>query len=88
MAATTYTSLVSDVLTYAERSDEPFVSQVPRFIALAENRLASETKLLGSLNVVSGTLNGATLEKPARWRKTKSFAVRLGAAWVYLAPIR
>jgi hypothetical protein len=74
--ATTYSSLIADIIAYAERSDEAFVSQIPRFIALAELRIASENKPFGFLRTVTGTLDGNTLEKPIRWRKTKSILLR------------
>jgi hypothetical protein len=75
--ALTYDSLVSDIATYVERNDEPFVAQVPRFIMLAENRLASEVRGLGYKRVVSFTLNQGTavVPKPVRWRETVTFSV-------------
>jgi len=87
-SALTYTSLVSDIQTYVERTDEPFVSQIPRFIMLAENRLASELHGLGflravSFNLVSGT---QTYAKPARWRETKSLSVTVSGVKQYLKP--
>ena len=82
--AMTYDSLVQDVMVYCERSDEPFTNQVPRFIMLAENRIASESKPLGFLRTVSGTLSGNLLNKPNRWRKTKSFCLVVGAERRYL----
>lgn len=83
-AAMTYDSLVSDIQTYAERTDSPFVDQVPRFIMMAENRIASEDKPLGFQGTVSGTLSGNTLVKPARWRKTKSLSIVSGGNKIYL----
>lgn len=71
--ALTYTSLISDVQIYVDRTDDPFVSQIPRFVMLAENRLASEVRGLGSQTYVTGTFSGGTLAKPARWRETISF---------------
>ena len=83
-AAMTYTSLVEDLTNYCERSDTPFYDQIPRFVMMAENRIASESKPLGLLRIVGGTLNGNTLNKPARWRKTKSFSLLIGAQRKYL----
>jgi hypothetical protein len=83
-AAMTYDSLIQDVLTYAEREDTPFVDQIPRLIAMAENRIASEAKPLGLLRVTQGTLSGSVLAKPARWRKTRSFSLIVGAQKRYL----
>lgn len=82
--AMTYSSLVEDVQNYCERSDDPFVNQIPRFIMMAENRIASEAKPLGFLRVVEGNLDGNVLKKPARWRKTKSFALVNGIKRWYL----
>ena len=80
----TYDSLVTDITTYAERSDDPFLDQVPRFIMMAENRLASEAKLLGFVRVVTGSLNTTTLAKPVRWRRTKSFSILVNNERRYL----
>ena len=80
----TYSSLISDVQTYCERDDEPFVSMIPTFIMMAENRMASENKPLGFLRTASGVLNGPVLEKPVRWRKTKGFSIVVGTNREYL----
>ena len=82
--AMTYDSLVQDVIDYCERSDDPFINQVPRFIMMAENRIASESKPLGFLRTMSGYLDGNVLAKPNRWRKTKSFSLIIGAERKYL----
>lgn len=73
----TYTSLVADIQTYVERNDTPFVDQIPRFIMLAENRLAQEIRGLGSMAFVQSTLNvgNPILVKPSRWRETVSFTI-------------
>ena len=84
--ALTYTSLLSDVQTYVERDDDPFVTQIPRFVMLAENRLASEVRGLGIQRYVSGSLNGNTLSKPARWRETISFNVTVGTERTFIQP--
>lgn len=80
----TYTSLVADVIAYAERSDSPFSDQVPRFIMMCENRLASEVRGLGLQKYVTGTLSGNTLTKPVRWRETISLNVTVASQRVFL----
>ena len=86
--AMTYDSLVQDVKDYAERTDSPFVAQIPRLIMLAENRLASEAKGLGFLKVASFNLTSgnASYEKPARWRETKNFSIVVSGARRFLKP--
>lgn len=81
-ATTTYSQLVEDVKQYAERFDAPFVTQIPRFIALAENRIAAEVRGLGYVRYASGSFNvaDAVIEKPSRWRETSSwFYVKNGS---------
>ena len=80
----TYQSLIQDPQTYCERSDSPFVDQCPRFVMLAENRLASEVRGLGYIRSVQTTLNGPNLAKPERWRETKSFAIQAAGEVIYL----
>lgn len=80
--AMTYDSLVQDLKDYCERTDAPFTNQIPRFIMMAENRIASEAKPLGFVRTVSGTLSGGVMEKPTRWRKTKSFMIVVDGARV------
>lgn len=76
-AGLTYNSLISDMENYAERTDTAFVNQLPRFIMLAENRIARECKNLGFVPpITSSFLTGGTamlLAKPARWRETLSW---------------
>ncbi len=74
-AALTYDSLVSDIRTYVNRDDDAFVDQIPRFILLAENRIASECRGLGVQRYVTGAIDSTVLEKPSRWRETISFSV-------------
>ncbi len=80
----TYDLLIEDVKSYCEREDDPFLAQIPRFIGMAENRIASESKPLGFVRTVAGSLAGTTLAKPVRWRKTKSFSILVGDQRVYL----
>lgn len=74
--AMTYSSLIEDVQTYAERTDSTFVDQVPRFVMLAENRIASEIHGLGFKRVVTQgfVIGDPIIEKPARWRETLEFS--------------
>lgn len=75
----TYDNLVADVIKYSERDDTGFVDQIPMLIGLAEQAIAAEVKTLWELNVVQTTLTpgsgGATVVKPARWRKTVSMKI-------------
>ena len=81
----TFNSLVNDIANYCERVDDQwFTDQIPRFIMLAENRISAESKPLGFLRVVRGTLSGPVLQKPARWRKTRSLAIKVGSRFSYL----
>ena len=74
--ALTFDSLVTDVQTYAERDDDPFVAQIPRLIMMAENRIASSVRGLGFMKFAASTLVQGTANyvKPARWRETVSFS--------------
>lgn len=86
--AMTYDSLVSDIQVYAERSDTPFIDQIPRFIALAENRLASEVRGLGFIRVTGFNLAGGdpVMEKPIRWRETISISLTDAGSMFHLYP--
>lgn len=74
--AMTYDSLVTDIQVYAERTDDAFVNQIPRFIMMAENRIAAEIHGLGLRRVVTGQLvsTDPILAKPVRWRETVEFS--------------
>jgi hypothetical protein len=82
----TYSSLVEDIENYAERSDQPFLAQIPRFIMLAENKIASEVHGLGYIKFVNGNLSASNsvLEKPARWRETFSLYIVVNGEAVFL----
>lgn len=75
MADTTYATLIQDIQLYAERSDAPFIAQIPRFVMLAENRISSEVRGLGFLRFVQGAVapTDPVVYKPVRWRETASF---------------
>lgn len=76
----TYDGLVTQITDYAERTDATFIAQIPRLIALAENRIAAEARGLGLQNVITDNLVSGTsyLTKPARWRETTSFQIGTG----------
>lgn len=87
--AMTYSSLLGDIEGYVERHDEEFLTQIPRIVMLAEQRIALEAKGLGLLMVASGKLtpNNPVLRKPERWRQTKSFFyVNAAGSATYLKP--
>jgi hypothetical protein len=76
-AVMTYDSLVDDIETYLERTDQATIDKIPQFIMLAEQVIAAELKFLGNLTVVESTLvqGEPVIDKPARWRKTVSINV-------------
>lgn len=82
--ALVYSSLLTDMASYAERNDDPFLTQLPRLVMQAENRLAREAKQLGAQQYVTGTLNGNTIPKPSRWNESLSFSITTSAGKVFL----
>lgn len=76
-AMMTYDSLVADIQSYLERNDAATLNKIPTFIMLAEQNLAAQIKLLGNLivNTSALTIGQATIDKPARWRKTVSMNI-------------
>jgi hypothetical protein len=76
-AVQTYDSLVADIETYLERTDQATIDKIPTFIMLAEQVLAADLKFLGNLTVATSNMvqGQATIDKPARWRKTVSMNV-------------
>ena len=74
----TYTNLQTLIPQYAERTDAAFATQVPTFIALAENRIATDMKQQGFQSVVSGNLaTTPSMAKPSFWKETISFNITL-----------
>lgn len=73
----TYSSLVDDIQQYLERNDAQTIAQIPRFIMLAEQVIASQIKFLGNLTVNESNMvaSQAVIDKPARWHKTVSMNV-------------
>lgn len=78
--AMTYDSLVENIQSYLERTDQATLEKIPLFIMLAEQVIASEIKFLGNLNVANATMvtGSNLLQKPARWHKTVSMNVTIG----------
>jgi len=70
----TYSSLVTDISSYLERTDTATIEKIPTFIMLAEQVISAEIQFLGNLTVVTSTMNVGEpiIVKPARWRKTVS----------------
>ena len=73
-AVMTYSSLVTDLQSYSERTDANFVNQIPRLVMMAENRIATDAKILGYLTPMTGSLavGEYTVAKPTYWRETVS----------------
>lgn len=72
----TYDSLVTDITSYTERTnDSALTDQIPRLIMMAENRLATDLKILGVQQIGQGTFTPSdpVLAKPALWRQSVSF---------------
>ena len=78
-AVMTYDSLVADISSYLERTDQQTLEKIPTFIMLAEQVIAAEIKFLGNLTVnQSNMVQGqAVIDKPARWHKTVSMNVTI-----------
>lgn len=76
-AVMTYDSLVDDISTYLERTDQATLDKIPTFIMLAEQVIAAEIKFLGNLTVQQSTMVATQpiIDKPARWHKTVSMNV-------------
>lgn len=76
-AVMTYDSLVADISSYLERTDQATLEKIPTFIMLAEQVIASEIKFLGNLTVQQSNMiaTQSVIDKPARWHKTVSMNV-------------
>ena len=62
----TYDSLVLNIQQYLERTDAQTIAQIPNFIMLAEQVIASQIKFLGNLTVAESTMTtgNPVLDKP------------------------
>ena len=79
-AVMTYDSLVADISSYLERTDQATLEKIPTFIMLAEQVIAAEIKFLGNLTVQQSTMVATqpVIDKPARWHKTVSMNIVVG----------
>lgn len=83
-AAMTFNSLITqDLPAYLERgfvNDTVVYQQLPSLINLAERDIATDLKILGFLNVVTGTMAAGTsvYDKPDRWRATADINFGVG----------
>ena len=73
----TYDSLVENIQSYLDRTDDDTLAKIPLFIMLAEQIIASQIKFLGNLTVQASTMTigQPIIDKPARWHKTVSFNI-------------
>lgn len=73
----TYDSLVENIQSYLERTDDATIEKIPTFIMLAEQVIASQIKFLGNLTVNTSTMTQGdpVINKPARWHKTVSINI-------------
>ena len=55
-AVMTYDSLVEDIQSYLERTDQATLDKIPQFIMLAEQIIAADLKFLGNLQVVTSQM--------------------------------
>lgn len=71
----TYTSLVADVGDYTERDDASFTAKIPRFVMIAEQKIARDMRTLLNTKVVTGAFvaGACVLAKPERWLETISW---------------
>lgn len=76
-AVMTYDSLVADISSYLERTDTATLEKIPQFIMLAEQVIAADLKILGTITVQGSTMTTGSniIDKPARWHKTVSMNV-------------
>lgn len=80
----TYTSLITQIQQYANRTDPFFVSVIPDLIQQAIGRIYSEAKNIGFERVVQNnaffTANQAFIAKPADWKETISLQYTIPGA--------
>lgn len=81
----TYAELITMLPSWLERKDDAFKQQIPRFINLAENRLATDMKQEGFQAVVTGNMAINNVQpKPSFWRENLSYSVFIDGTWKQL----
>lgn len=90
----TFETLQADIRRYLERggslaSDPTVTEQLPSLINLAEQRIATELKIQGFINVVASFMvaGQSVYQKPDRWKSTVSINVGLGAGFTQRSPV-
>lgn len=88
MTFMTYTSLISDIEDYLDRSDTRLIAQIPNFIALAEIRCSREVKNLGLKTAVTSNFTADTCVylKPNRWLEVSS--INFGTNTIFSTTLR
>lgn len=73
----TYSTLVTNIMNYLERTDQQTQSTIPMFILLAQDRIAKECKTLGLEKYITGTFTAGNsiVPKPAGWKNTLTFNI-------------
>lgn len=68
----TYSGLVTAIQQWVNRNDDVFISNIPLFISLAEQRVFIDCPTLGTMVYLTGNLNANSgiLNKPALWGQT------------------
>jgi len=79
----TYQTLYNTILAYLERQDQDVKDNIPVFIALAQKRIAKDSKTLGLEVYISGnfTPGNPVLVKPGRWKNTRTFNYGTGSGF-------
>lgn len=81
----TYAQILTTLPAYDERDDPAYLSMIPTWINLAENRLATEMKQQGFQAVVNGAFALSNVQaKPTFWRETISFGFSVGGVYQQL----
>jgi len=76
----TYDVLYDEVIAYLERADARLIARIPLFIMLAQRRVATKLKVLGTKQTENGLLTPSDpfLDKDVRWLANESFTISVG----------